>query len=365
MTVLVPIAMFGWIPAVFVLFAALPPRRAVIGSFLAAWMFLPVAGYQIEGLPDYTKMSATCAGVLLATAVFDPRRLGTFRPRWFDAPMAVWCAVPLASSISNGLGLYDGLATALTHTIMWGLPYFLGRIYLTDLAGLRELAIGIFIGGLIYVPLCLYEIRMSPQLHTMVYGYHQHSFIQTMRFGGWRPVVFMQHGLMVGMWMASASIVGLCLWRSRAIVRLWSIPSGFLVSAVAMTTLLCKSLNGIVLLFLGTVAVVITKWVRSALPMAVLVLAAPAYMCLRAADLWSGQGAVALVAGVNEQRAASLRARMHQEDLFSDKAWQRPIFGWGGWGRMFPTDEQGARRTRGIDSLWIIAPGNERVGGTG
>ena len=58
------------------------------------------------------------------------------------------------------------------------------------------------LGGLIYVPLCLFEVRMSPQLHNMVYGFAQHSFGQTVRGGGWRPMVFMQHGLAVGLFMS-------------------------------------------------------------------------------------------------------------------------------------------------------------------
>lgn len=54
------------------------------------------------------------------------------------------------------------------------------------------------IAGLIYTVPMLYEIRMSPQLHTIFYGYFPHSFGQQARGGGFRPVVFMGHGLLVG-----------------------------------------------------------------------------------------------------------------------------------------------------------------------
>ena len=64
---LVPVTLFGWIPFVLFLFMVLPPRRAVITAFLLAWLFLPMAGYSIHGLPDYTKMSATAAGVVVKT----------------------------------------------------------------------------------------------------------------------------------------------------------------------------------------------------------------------------------------------------------------------------------------------------------
>ena len=66
-------AMFGWIPVVLVLFAALPPRRAVPVSFIGAWLFLPMAGWDLSGLPDYTKTSATSVGALLGVLLFRPR----------------------------------------------------------------------------------------------------------------------------------------------------------------------------------------------------------------------------------------------------------------------------------------------------
>ena len=61
MTILVPITLFGWVPCVLLLFLWLPPRRAVITAFLAGWLFLPAATFQLPGIPDYSKMMATCA----------------------------------------------------------------------------------------------------------------------------------------------------------------------------------------------------------------------------------------------------------------------------------------------------------------
>jgi hypothetical protein len=64
-----------------------------------------------------------------------------------------------------------------------------------------------------------------------------------------------------------------------------------------------------------------------------------------------------------ERRAQSLEARLEQEHLFSDRAWQRPIFGWGGFDRMRPRDEQGNYLTRGMDSLWVITLGTKGLFG--
>jgi hypothetical protein len=130
------------------------------------------------------------------------------------------------------MGANDGISVNYPQELQWGVPYFVGRLYFCDVEGLRELAIGIFIGGLIYVPLCLFEMRMSPQLHVWLYGFHQHNWRQAYRFEGWRPTVFMQHGLAVALWMVIAAMVGYWLWRTRTVLMLWKVPMSLLVPAV-------------------------------------------------------------------------------------------------------------------------------------
>lgn len=49
---LVPLMLFGWPLVLFALFMLLPSRRATIAAFVIAWLFLPVAEYNIVGLPD-------------------------------------------------------------------------------------------------------------------------------------------------------------------------------------------------------------------------------------------------------------------------------------------------------------------------
>ena len=109
---LVSLALFGWIPVVFFLFLFLPPRRAVSTSLLVGWLFLPVASFNLPGFLDYDKITATCLSVFLVAAIMD-KRLWNFRLTRFDLPMLVWCLCPLATSVSNGLGVYDGLSTVI------------------------------------------------------------------------------------------------------------------------------------------------------------------------------------------------------------------------------------------------------------
>ncbi|MFN0132395.1 MAG: O-antigen ligase domain-containing protein [Phycisphaerales bacterium] len=313
MSLLVPLAMFGWIPALLILFAAMPSRRAVIVGFLGAWMFLPMAGYPIQGLPDYTKSTATALGVLLATAIFDGNRLLTFRFRLIDLPMLAYCTIPVLSALSAGYGLYEGISSILNQSFMWGIPYFIGRLFFRDLESLRELAVGIFIGGLVYMPLCLFEIRMSPQLHNLVYGFHQHDFLQTLRGAGYRPTVFMQHGLAVGTFMCTAALAGVWLWRSRVIRTLWGIPTAWLALALLLTAILCKSTGATALMFIGLGTLFVGQALGMRWLLLGLALAPVAYVLFRTVGGWSGSILVEITRLISDQRAESLQTRIDSE----------------------------------------------------
>jgi hypothetical protein len=353
---LVPIALYGWIAVVLALFSALPARRAVAASFIGAWLFLPQAAIPFQGLPDLDKVTATSFGALVGVLIFDAARLLSYRPHWVDVPMIVWCVTPFGSSIANGLGVWDGLSTVLGQVTTWGIPYFLGRLYFSDLQALRELAIAVLIGGLIYVPLCLIEIRLSPQLHRWVYGYHAHSFAQTIRWGGYRPTVFMQHGLMVAMWMISATLMAFWLWGSGALRRLWSVPTSLISVGLLVTCVLCKSAGALMLLVAGLGVAFAARFVRIPALVLVLVAVPPTYVYVRTAGLWDGHQVVELAQRVNRERARSIEGRFENEAMISAKALKQPLFGWGTWGRWRVRDDYGNDITTS-DSLWVISLG--------
>jgi len=346
------IALFGWIPIVLLLFALLPARRAVVASSIAAWLLLPPTGIDLPGLPPYDKTVAATVGILLATVIFELNRLIAFRLRWFDLPMLLWCLCPLFSSISNDLGLYDGLTAAFRQTTTWLFPYLVGRLYLTDFNGLRDLALGMVIGGVCLIPLCLFESRMSPLLLSTIYGVGTWEGI---RYSGYRPHVFFATGLELGLWMNAVTLVAIWLWRTGQLKRLWVLPGSAITAMLLITTILCRSTGATLLLLLGLGSLWIcwrtkTKWVMWAL-----LSIAPIYYGLRITDTWSGSNAVEVARFLfGEERAGSLEFRFLNEDFFIAKTLQRPIFGWGGWGRNFIYDE-GGRRLTTIDQLTIVA----------
>jgi tetratricopeptide (TPR) repeat protein len=356
MNIVVPIALFGWIPFVLLLFSSLPPRRAVITAFIAAWLFLPVAGYALPGLPDYTKMTATSLGVLLGMALFHMDLLFALRPRWFDLPIVTYCCFcPIASSLSNGLGFYDGCSGALTNCVTLGLPYLFGRVYFTRLEHLRELAIGIAVGGMIYAPLCWWELRMSPQLHRQLYGFMNAGWGEA-SYGGFRPKVFLSNALELGLWMTAAATTGFWLWASGSVKVFNGFSSGWIAFTLIVTAILCRSTGAVILLILGLSLWFLLKWSGSHLPAVGLILVPVLYMATRGSGIWTGEQAVDLVRTLlNDRRAQSLEFRMTNENLWAAHALEQPLFGWGGWGRNFAYDRNGKCAT--LDGMWVFALG--------
>lgn len=353
MTILANVLLLGWIPAVMGIFAILPPRRAMIASFVTSWLLLPAAGYGLPGLPDYTKTTATSVGILLAAAVFCPDRLLRIRPRWFDLPMVGWCVAPFLSSLTNGLGAYDGASGLVAAMVNWGLPYLIGRAFMGDRESFRELAIAIVIGGLIYTLPCLLEIRFSPLLSSKLYGI---SGWEGERFSGYRPRVFLSKGLELGMWMSSASMLGYWLWASGGLKRLWGLPFGLLLIYLMAVTILCRSTGALLLSAAGIAVYVEARLLKTAVLSWAILLASPLYVATRATGIWSARELGELTTSmINEERAESVLFRVINENMLIDKALERPAFGWGGYGRSRVYVED--RDVSVTDGLWIIALG--------
>lgn len=359
----VPLAMFGWPVLALLFFALLSPRRAIMASFLFAWLFLPIAEYKLlPGLPVYNRMTATNGIILFCLVVFDARRLLSFRPRLVDLPVAIWCASPFVSSLLNGLGPLDGLSSVFYQAVTWGIPHVIGRLYFTRMDELRDLAVAIVLGGLIYVPLCLLEMRMSPMLHSAVYGYHQHSFAQSLRFGGWRPTVFMEHGLMVGMWMCMSALTAVWLWKCGTLARLGRFQSFGVIVLLGGTAVGCKSTGALVLLLGGLLCLWLSRSVPKPVWLLALAAVAPLYCATRAPRLWSAREIAVVADNLSEERANSLRFRLENEDMLTAKASTRPLFGWAGWGRSRVYDEFGNDLSV-TDGLWVIQFGQYGVVG--
>ena len=169
------------------------------------------------------------------------------------------------------------------------------------------------VAGLIYSLPMLFEVRMIPQLHNWIYGYFPSDFLQQVREGGFRPVVFMGHGLLAVFFMMTCAVAAAALWRTDTRVQRLS-PFG--VTAYLGTVLiLCKTLGTLVY---AAVLVPLVRFAKPRLQMRialVLVTIALFYPMLRFFDFFPTQTMVETAAMVSDDRASSLKTRFDNEDL--------------------------------------------------
>ncbi len=361
------LVMYAWFPFTLGLFLLMPPKRAVLWSLFLAFLFLPMARYPLPGFPDYTKTTATVGAIFAGIILFDLSRITSFRPRWFDLPYVAFTFVaPFGASISNDLGPYDGVSESIMWIATWLLPYLIGRMYFTTIEDVRTIVICMIFGALAYVPICLFEIRFSPQLHNWIYGFHQHHFGHAIRAGGFRPRGFMQSDLLTGMWMCSGAMICFWVWRSGQPLQLgkFSISGWIATPMLAATALLSKTV-GAFILNVGALGVLLGCWLlQTRIFMIALIVSAPMYMLVRANGLWDVQNVIEFARSINPDRAQSLEFRIDNETILLEKAMQRPIFGWGGWGRARVRNEWGSAVSV-ADGMWVILIGKCGIVGLG
>ena len=110
----------AWIPFVIYLFNRFPSQKAVIISFILGTLFLPQkVEFPLPLIPDYTSFTAASYSILIATCLYDWQRLKSYKFGWLDLPMIIWCLCSFGSSITNGLGIYDGFSASLISWVVY------------------------------------------------------------------------------------------------------------------------------------------------------------------------------------------------------------------------------------------------------
>jgi O-antigen ligase len=227
---------------------------------------------------------------------------------------------------------------------------------------LRTLLSVVAIFGLVYGVLILYEARMSPQLHMIFYGLHPNKFSKVFRLGGYRPMVFMQSGLAVAIFVWTCAMAGFGI--ARAGLPVMKLPGVVVASGLAFVLVLCRSLGALMYGMVSLPLLALTP--RRMAPAAVLGIAAlvGAYPALRVLDLVPIHSIHAYASSLNQDRADSLLFRFENESQVVDRTLQKPLFGWGGHDRSrVRVDNQ--EEVRATDGFWVIVLGQRGIVGLG
>ncbi|SHH54368.1 hypothetical protein [Cognatishimia maritima] len=363
------IVLAAWPLVMFVSFKRMPVGRALIWSFLGAYLLLPPlpTAFDFPLMPPLNKLTLPNLAALFMV-IFVAREKVEFFPQsnWVKAVMLCFIFSPALTVLTNpepvlfaqgGLrGLYamDIVALVINQAIIL-IGFVLARQFLFKPEHLRDLLMALMIAGVVYSFPMLLEVRLSPQLNIWIYGYFQHVFEQMIRAGGYRAIVFLSHGIWAAFFIMTALSAAVILWRNAAGKRRSAkfIAGVFLAGVLVLNKTLSPVLYAMVLIAL----VVFANWkiqARVALLLAVLTLA---YPLAKLVDIVPEEQILAAATSVSAERANSLQFRFDNENLLFERAMEKPLFGWGSWGRNHLHDPiDGTIRTV-TDGRWIIAVG--------
>jgi len=384
--VAVYVALIGWPLVVIILFRRTSLPVALIWSLVAGFLLLPTdTGPDFPLLPRIDKnLIPSVAAALMAMVILRQNqgpsgRMGgpvpapqiTTLPGWLPRSYIVralmllliggaFMTVMLNGDLLNnggrlrrGLKSYDAFSIILTTGVAL-LPMFLARKFLAHPDSHRILLVILAVAGGLYSLPILYEVRMSPRLNSMIYGFFAHDWRQHIRLGGWRPIVFLNHGLVVGLFLSSVVLAALAAFRTTQGRRRWY----FIGAALWLFMVLILSKNlGVLLVTVVLAPVFLIFGVRAQLlAAAIIATVVLSFPILRSAGFVPITQMTNLAASINPVRAQSFQFRLDNENQLLSKAFERPGFGWGGWGRERVFDDTG-RDLSTPDGYWIITVG--------
>lgn len=365
------LVMFLWPVVVIVTYQKRKGRASVART--TAWMlflgimFLPSAmALDAPLIPPMNKCAVTALACWVSLQLFHRNELlkrapGHQMPRLLLVAMIYASYMTIATNddvLRYGRTELPGLPKTEIISYTFGIlfdfyiPFTVAqRVFKTE-RDLRDLLDVLVRCLLIYIPFVLYELKMAPVLHERIYGYGPFGFAQAVRDGGYRPNVFMAHGLVLAVFTCAA----------------YAAARG--LSAAGITT---KPLRPKPLLWVSFVMVLLTKtlaamiygvicWLLIRRPLRTFVVTifllfvcslVAAYPSMRIAGSFPTYKLVEWARSASAERAQSLQFRFDNEDVLLVRSMQRPMWGWGGYGRSRVYDEDGIDTTI-ADGLWII-----------
>lgn len=363
---LAPIAIGAFPLFIIALFLLYRPPTAVAVSLLVSEMFLP-SSYFLPIHPTWVGKWALPPFVTLLGAVVFARSYtrGSKPFRGIEFSFLVWLIGCFFTYWTNRDPLQFGPATipgevfadfandALHLLCDPFAMFFLGRVIFRtsrDLVSLHRIAI---ISALVYTIPVLYEVRMSPQVSNLLYGFVPSAWGMVYRWGGYRPLGLFPTGLHLTSFMLALTVMAVA--ASRCGIRVRYVPKRAAWIYLAVVLVLCKS-TGVILYAAALVPLVLFASPRRMGQIArILTAVFLAYPILRYFDLIPVDAIVNLFSSnVSSERAGSLGYRFDMEKGMMDLTRLRPWWGWGGYGRAFVHDPVTGGSTSIPDGALVI-----------
>jgi hypothetical protein len=365
------------IPLMIGVFFVVRPPQAALAVALGGEMFLPEGPvYHIPWVPGLGKHNLTYLCILVGCLFRCPERVTRLpNEKWFLVLSVLALVGGAMTGLTNGdpmifgaageivipaMTFKDGMFTGISEFFPSCLAFYLGYVLFGGAKDVEKVLTGLGIAGLIYCPFAIIEMRMSPQFHNWIYGYDMGQFGQSIRWGGYRPLVFMPHGLALARFFVATSLALFILAKGRR--KLLGLPVRLLAWFHAIVLLLCRSTGAIALALVGVLFISYTKPKRQLLLATTLAVATITYPLLRTSAIFPVSDFLDVAGSLQEERRGSLEFRFVNEDILLMHARERILFGWGTYGRNRVFDSLGNDNTT-TDGYWIIVLGMAGMAG--
>lgn len=360
------VAVILWCLFALVLFATQPIHRAGVLSILLGTLYLPeLVAWELPVFPDLNKKTIATLPMFLAMIfrrrqVSQALRLDRMTVLLFllmfteDFARVIMNrdAIYLGNTVVDGLKIQTGLTFALEDTFRFLVPVCAGFIATNRPGGAEEFLGTLTKVGLVYLLLVVIELRLSPQLHYWTYGYYQHSWEQAVRSGGYRPTVFMPHGLAVALFIGGCCLITATARKAR--LRVLGLGPTPLALCFLGVLVLSNSLGAAILVALTLPLILFASPKVQLLAALLLVCNAIAYPLARAQNWYPTEALVEFAGRINAERASSLGFRFNQENALLARSLERSWFGWGGFARFQILDATTGQPVSVVDGQWII-----------
>ncbi|TQV74590.1 hypothetical protein FLL45_06400 [Aliikangiella marina] len=356
-----------WPVITIILFKRLQPLQAAFWTIVAGHMFLPVKiVYDFPLIPPLDKGSIASVCALFGCIVIKKLDISLIPPKGIPRLITIiLCVLPFFTVMTNteamyngkwwiqGLSFKDGISFALAQYIVL-IPLIIGLQLVKTQDDVKQLMKLLMYAGLVYSLFVLYEARMSPQLNRIFYGFIPPGWVQNIRMGGFRPFVFMGHGLWVATFIAVGLYATISLWKAK--IKVQGVPLFFAVVYLAVTLAFCKTLGAYILAITFFLLIVLSPLNLIKRAAQVLVVIVILYPSLSISHLFPHEEILDEVYEFNEERGQSLQVRFDNELALLAHAQKKYYFGWGGWARNRLHDSV-------TDGFWIITLGIKGIVG--
>jgi len=370
------LAFFIWIPIAIYGARRWPPAKATAALYLGGLLLLPeLVAFKLPAIPEFGKEHIIVTWVFIGALLFHRDRLKAAPSSWqFRLSVGLLLVGAIFTILLNpdpftvgsvyisGHVPYDAVHGIVNVLLQLIVPFYLGAAMFRNGSDLRVLFKVLVTAALLYSLLQLVELRLSPQMHNWVYGFSQHVFAQTMRAGGFRPMVFMEHGLALALFTALAVFGAAALHKSKA--KVFRFPAIWAMGYLWAILLFSKSIAAFLYSLIAVPMIFFASPRAQTLTALALGIVLLAYPAARYSGLIPVDDIRAFVMEqYGPEKVESIMTRFENEEEMLERAVKRPWFGWGSYCRVCLFEPWTGKMISVRDGDWLIQLGDYGIVG--